>query len=563
MYNWFILYGSMKKSKGMSFFMLRKQFVAGTLLCAAILGLSVLFSGCSGTDAQQDSLFTDTDAASDGVSLQTAQTGQEAVWIYYSTPMLSRPEEWSETLAKTDRLVMTLSQLKSLTRSERDTLIELQSGGLRLAVELQGIIPTFCADGFHDAEDSLGVHSVVHSEKGELTLLRSTLDAGVRIDTLIFCDSMKNAMYPRKTAGMYVNAAEAAFECAAAMACWKNALPDVEFYYSYDFIHYGWGSQAAYKGSDNGAYGWGDAQYQTGLLADAVQQKGLTLSGVILREPYDYVRGHGARTDYTIDSPADVDWMQLLTQAEQFCENAGLSFLLNISPGGSEGTNLRYLKSMVRYIDAYESAGGTPGGYLLTSLKGYPNRIIGEKDPLTYTNTALLIAGQLKDGKPVDLSAYGNDSTVQVPDNLSLVHAWTFDDGLEGWAVQNGISVFEAENGYLDIVSNSGDPYCGVGFTGERCEDCTYLYLRYVNLSSESAEMQLFFTTTDAGGMNEAMSIIFPMEMISDDPEIWNEIYVRMDACAFWTGDLTAIRLDPGNMPGEILIDEIAFYKQG
>ena len=60
------------------------------------------------------------------------ECGPYAGMVYrHCLHMLSRPEEWSETLAKTNRLVMTLSQLKSLTRSERDTLIELQSGGFQ------------------------------------------------------------------------------------------------------------------------------------------------------------------------------------------------------------------------------------------------------------------------------------------------------------------------------------------------------------------------------------------------------------------------------------------------
>jgi hypothetical protein len=214
-------------------------------------------------------------------------------------------------------------------------------------------------------------------------------------------------------------------------------------------------------------------------------------------------------------------------------------------------------------MNKYTEAGGTPEAFIIRGGSSYPSYIVPETADFSLTYDASKFIANIKNGEDISLSLTSTKKTVDVPENLTLISEWNFDEDSGGWRGQNNISDFYTENGYLSVISNGGDP----NFQSEdnlklNTADCNYLYIKYMNVSSSSDRMEFFFSTNESTGMDEIKTIKFSVDAISED-DIWSEIYIPLKQCDAWKGTLKQMRIDPGITIGEFRFDSITLYKQG
>ena len=541
----------------------KRVFLA--FLCVVLM-FALILPSCSpdnGGDAEDKN---DTEISGSPTSV----TGNKQVWMYATAAMLSSSAKWNNCAAETDVAILKLSDIKKYTASDIKKVTDfLSNNDVKIAVESGGLVSAFGTDSFHNAEKSMAYNSVNHHEKGEYKFLKPLIDAGAEISYLIFMNPITSAMYTnadhRTTGTRYMSIAEAAQQTAELLGLWREHIPQAEFIYGVDFYNYGWKDEYAYDFVYDNSFGEGDFYYELDLFSAAAEDMGIPFYGVMAHNPYDYAMGRHVSSVQTILTPSKVDWMARLKSLDTECESRGMNFMLVLSSDatGIEGTDQKYFIEQVRYINKVAESGATPEIYVLEAGIKYPDIAYPDTTEYSFTWNVLNIAGQVKNGVAVDISKLMTVNKVPAPPNITLFKEWTFDESAEGWDLANNISTFEVKNGYLSVESIGADPHflcsSGLGFSAS---DADYLYLRYVNISNGSTRMEFFFATEESPGMDEVKTIKFNVDEMSDDENIWSEIYIDLNQCRAWEGTLTSIRIDPGVAAGEFRFDSIAFYSQ-
>jgi hypothetical protein len=523
------------------------------ILCAAFL--SACKSGPAATDSKAEESL-----------LQKKQ-----VWLYMKDiSAFSDTSSWQYTFENTDVVVINISVIKKLNAADINKLTEvINASNIKLAVECSGLVSVFGTDTFHNAEKSMAYNSVNHTQKGEYTYLAPLIDSGCKIDYLIFQNSVTNAIYPnadyKTTDNRFMTIAEAVSQTVEEMKCWREHLPAVQFLLYTDYYNYGWKGETAYNLVYNNEFGAGDYYYELSLAAETAETAGIPLFGLVVNDPYDYAMGRHSGDLKTAETPSRTDWMARLCDLENECNTRGLNFILtlNCDSSGKNGSDEKYYNDLIHFMNKYTEAGGTPEAFIIRGGSSYPSYIVPETADFSLTYDASKFIANIKNGEDISLSLTSTKKTVDVPENLTLISEWNFDEDSGGWRGQNNISDFYTENGYLSVISNGGDP----NFQSEdnlklNTADCNYLYIKYMNVSSSSDRMEFFFSTNESTGMDEIKTIKFSVDTISDD-EVWSEIYIPLAQCDAWKGTLKQMRLDPGMTSGEFRFDCIALYRQG
>lgn len=504
----------------------------------------------------------------DGEKNNTRHPADKMAWLYISEiSMFNNISSWQYTYENTDVAVINIAVIKKLKSDEIKLLTDaVNSSHMKLAIECSGLVNVFGTDTFHNISKSMAYNSVNHTQKGEYTYLSALIGNGCKIDYLVFKNPVINAVYPNadyKTQDKrYMSIAEAVSQTIDAMKYWREHLPDIQFMIYTDFFSYGWKDKPAYNyvyGSDFGA---GDYFYELSLMAEAAKKNGIPLLGIVVNNPYDYAMGRRISKNNTTVKNGDIDWMKRICDLENECNALGLDFILTLNGGMSSenGTDEKFYRDIVHYINKYSEAGGTPEGYMIQGGK-FPSGSIPENKNFTLTYDASKLIAQFKYGEKVVLSA-SKQNNIKAPENLSLICEWDFNTDPGGWNKSNNISDFYTENGYLVAISDGSDPF----FISDDSldidtADCDYLYIKYLNISSYSDRMEFFFSTYESPGMDEIKTIKFPVDSINDD-DIWSEIYIPLRQCSSWKGALKQMRIDPGMTEGEFRFDRIALYNQ-
>ncbi|MBQ3126114.1 MAG: hypothetical protein IJC15_03505 [Clostridia bacterium] len=537
------------------------------LLCALMLAGSLM--GCQDETQQNPDSQTAADTQSADSQPTRGQAYQNGLWYRYQNDMASSPQLWSNARAAGDVMVVTRNQINNSTTDELNALIALQKEhNLAIAVELKGIVASLATKANHNGTNTISAVSFNDPTSGEYAMLKKAIDNGLTIDYFIFDNTIALGIYPNSgypsPAKRYMSPAEAASETVSAMKFWLEKFPQAQMIYQADLYQYGWNDTAAYQTDNNSTYGDGDLCYQLTMLAETARAQNVPLTSVLIHQPYDYLIGQYADAK-TANSALTTDWTAVLTDIASFCDQQKLAFGLTLSShksGRSEaGSAPKFIAASIRLLNRAAEAGITPAYCLLDRGQTYPNKTIPETEEYTYTYDLVLLAGQIKNGTPIDLKTISTKAPVNVPDKVTPQITWTFDGSTDGWDANNGISQFTSIDGALNLTSISGDPYFSVGLNAPiRTREAEYFYIRYYNKSISSDSMQLFFSI-DGCGYNEPMSVRFVMDEPSED-ESWSEIYVNLRENGLYSGNLTSIRLDPGNTAGDIIIDEIALFNK-
>ncbi len=543
-----------------SFFILNKKKISKIISLFLIFILAIQLFSCNKTEENKDDQNND-----------ISDTTPKQVWIYADMSMIKNADKWLDCLKDTDVVILNIAVIKKYTKAELDTLSSFYiNNNVSIAVECNGLVSVFGSNSFHTSEKSMAYNSVNHPEKGEYTILSPMIEKGVKISYLIFKDPVTNALYTdndHKTFdNRYMSIAEASAQTVEAMKFWREHIEDVQFVFGVDYYNYGWKNEYAYDFVYQNNFGEGDLYYELDLISAEAEAVNIPLYGVLIHNPYDYAMGRNTSSVQTITTPSKVDWMKRIRDLENECNTRNINFMLTLDSiaTGNEGDNLKYFLEQMRYINKYAEAGGTPDVYAVKSGKSYPTLKYQLTSEYSLAWNTQNIINQVKKNIPVDMSNYIIKKEVPMPPNLSLIKEWDFKDSEGGWQILNNIESLEAKNGYLSVISNGGDPHMEYNKSLDmKASELDYLYIRYVNVSNNSMMMEFFFSTEESPGLDEVKTIKIKVDEISDDENIWSEMYIDLNQCSSWTGTIKNIRIDPGTAAGEFRFDHIAFYKQG
>ncbi len=113
---------------------------------------------------------------------------------------------------------------------------------------------------------------------------------------------------------------------------------------------------------------------------------------------------------------------------------------------------------------------------------------------------------------------------------------------------------FVVERGVLAMTSTDADPYFSIG----GIEIPAYYDRLVITMSvdgSTSTQGQVFFTTAEAPGRSEGMSVLF--DVVADGQP--RDYVVDFGSLATWSGTITNLRIDPAAFSGAVIeVDRIA-----
>ncbi len=492
------------------------------------------------------------------------------IWVYLDDySILNDVSSWKYTFENIDVIIFNINNIKNIKTEDIQKINDIiKESNVKIAVECSGLVSVFGTDTFHNAEKSMAYNSVNHKQKGEYSKLSLLIENGFDIDFLIFKNSLTNAIYPNadhKTLdNRFMSKSEAIAQIVEAMLLWREHLPNVQFLYHTDFYNYGWKGETAYNLVYGNELGEGDFFYELLLLSETAKEAHLPLWGLIVNNPYDYVMGRHIGDIETTEMTSSINWISRLNDLQTECNQQDINFILTLTCDltGRNGSDEKYYNNLIRFKNKYNESGGDPEVYAIKNGISYPSSVIPETKLFTLTYDVSMFIEHIKFGKELVLSDLSSQKPVDIPENIELIRKWNFDHDSEGWTKVSNLSRFKAENGYLSVVSDGGDPhFISNDSLNIDTADCDYLYLKYINISSLSESMEFFFSTNESIGMDEIKTIKFTVDSISED-EIWSELYLPLKQCDAWSGILKQMRLDPGMTNGEFRFDRIALYKQ-
>jgi hypothetical protein len=129
---------------------------------------------------------------------------------------------------------------------------------------------------------------------------------------------------------------------------------------------------------------------------------------------------------------------------------------------------------------------------------------------------------------------------------------FSFARSTEGWMTAHDIADLAARDGALCGRATANDPYIVRSLIRAKGDDCPVVLIRMRSTAGPAA--QLFWTTEASPAFDEEKSLHF---QVKPDGQ-WHDYRLDVGKYPQWAGQtITAIRLDPGNSPGEFAVDFI------
>jgi len=138
---------------------------------------------------------------------------------------------------------------------------------------------------------------------------------------------------------------------------------------------------------------------------------------------------------------------------------------------------------------------------------------------------------------------------------------WNFQKDSGGWRPDHNVGRFSISNGILSFELTGDDPWI-VNTDPGRADTARFHFLGIKMRSSAAGSNQLYFTTDASPAFGEDKAVRY--QIVGDSKFHFYE--ADLSQLKTWTGQLTALRIDPANGPLEkgakIEIDWIALYQQ-
>lgn len=120
------------------------------------------------------------------------------------------------------------------------------------------------------------------------------------------------------------------------------------------------------------------------------------------------------------------------------------------------------------------------------------------------------------------------------------VKTWNFNSSTESWTSGGNVSGFGASSGFITGTLSGNDPFVTSPIFSQNVDANKYILLRLRN-NTTSTKAQIYFTTTQSTGWNEAKHVDFEIKPNSG----YTDYLILMGSNVYWTGTLTQLRIDP------------------
>ncbi len=135
-----------------------------------------------------------------------------------------------------------------------------------------------------------------------------------------------------------------------------------------------------------------------------------------------------------------------------------------------------------------------------------------------------------------------------------------FSDATKADFTATNISRLVVQDGYVMVMSESGDPYLNYGAALELdAGSISVITLKVKAVLNEKTSGQLFFTT-ETTGWSEAASFKYDMADLEADEDGFVTVAINTADSSEWAGTVTGLRFDLLECPGTVVLDKVVFY---
>ncbi len=175
----------------------------------------------------------------------------------------------------------------------------------------------------------------------------------------------------------------------------RAKYPDIRFFTLTNFPNWGFKGGPSYHARHENKQDWGDYFNVISTIIPRAKAAEMPLLAVTVDNPYDYAVGmHSSRHQR---DPKQVNWMGRIRELEDYVKSQGLEFNLIINTeAGARGSDERFCRETLQYLDAYRAAGGSPKRYFVQTWMQHPKNVVPETAPHTMTALAKEVIKRVK-----------------------------------------------------------------------------------------------------------------------------------------------------------------------
>ena len=293
-----------------------------------------------------------------------------------ASQMWERLDDWPRTRAQTDVVSFYVQAVGEDHRGHATAAVQALTGlGIDIAVEAGG---TLASEGCGDDVGS-------RSADAELARLETITAAGGRLSWLSLDGPISRTIETGRPSNCGFTLDQSVEALADYIDRVREAHPGVKVGWLVNLPNWSYGGIEAYQCATKD---YGDLQTTLDAVVQGLAARGQVLDYLMVDEPYDY--SHGLVDSNCHADPTSVDWMGRLRALEDQVRGHGLDFaqIYNSSRGGAT-SNALFHADTVAQAQAHRNAGGRPDIRLVSSWYTYPDIVMPETTPHTFSHTAL------------------------------------------------------------------------------------------------------------------------------------------------------------------------------
>lgn len=303
---------------------------------------------------------------------------------------LTKPDaQWTFVKQHIAGIKIYIDQINQVPTEDLATLASLaKENHLRIAVEIGGCL----GDGNAILDNNIGEWSA----KTELVTIDRFYAAGGRVDFLDLDGPIRRLLYSDRPGHENFDSVEkAADQLVNALRVHRKAHPETKYWLLTNFPNWGWRGDVSYHARGPSRQEQGDYDKVIRIVLSKLRDAGITLDGVTVDNPYDYMSGE--HSSVNLKDTKSVDWVARIRSYEEFAREQGAAFnlIVNSERGGEKSDRLFY-NDTLKMVDTYLKAGGHPARWLVQSWYPYPKQIVPEDAPYSITALAKAVIERLE-----------------------------------------------------------------------------------------------------------------------------------------------------------------------
>ena len=266
--------------------------------------------------------------------------------------LLAPDAEWPFVRDHLSGIQLYIDMIDRATPEQLGQLAQLvQQQGYQVSVECGGTLD------FAPMDETNGEVSA----RIELAKLAKFYTAGGRVDFLNLDGPVRRLMHPenRRDGRRFDSVEKAVDELVDYLNLVRKAHPEIRFFLLTNFPNWGYRGEVSYHARGPQRQDYGDYDTVVETVLQKLQAAGISLAGVTVDNPYDYLVGE--HFSVNLQNPRTVDWLGRVRAYEDFARGQGLQFNLIVnSERGGHASDEAFCADTLKMVETYRKAGGRP-----------------------------------------------------------------------------------------------------------------------------------------------------------------------------------------------------------